>query len=143
MINFRALLAVSLIALPYTTPALALCLSYTKPVVVAGVLERATFPGPPNFESIPAGDEPEAGFYLKLKKPICVAGSIGSSVNEPAQNASLVQLILKQPGYDLFRPAIGRAIQVRGTLMSAFDGNHHAPLLLRHPVMVRPSSKRR
>ena len=36
------------------------CLKYEPEIVeVAGVLETKTFPGPPNYESIEAGDRPE------------------------------------------------------------------------------------
>jgi hypothetical protein len=143
MNNFRTLLVILVVALSFATPALAACFTYSKPVVIVGELERITFPGPPNFENISAGDEPQTGFYLKLAKPICVVGSLGSSVNEPVKDVSEIQLILAQRGYKLFQPAIGKIIRVRGSLMSAFNANHHAPLLLQHPVVVTLSGNRR
>lgn len=40
------------------------CISYAPDAVVAGTLERHTFPGRPNYESIAKGDEAESGFYM-------------------------------------------------------------------------------
>lgn len=118
------------------------CLSY-PPVTstITGTLVRLTFPGKPNFESIKAGDEPETGFYLQLKSPICTSGKPGSSVSEPKQNISLVQLVLQQRQYQQLRPELGKSVTLEGKLLSAFTGHHHAPLLLNNPSLVQKAGR--
>ncbi|MDW2981171.1 MAG: DUF4431 domain-containing protein [Rhodanobacter sp.] len=114
------------------------CLSYPPAIsVITGTLVRLTFPGRPNFESVGAGDEPETGFYLQLKSPICTIGELGSSVSEPRQNVTLVQLILQQRQYEQLSPELGQSVTLEGKLLSAFTGHHHAPLLLDNPSLVQ------
>jgi hypothetical protein len=113
------------------------CFSYSDTVTLQGTLERRTFPGPPNYESIHGGDQPETGFYLELPRPICTLASGGSEARE---NVRTVQLVLDSAGYDRLRPSIGRRTTVRGVLFSSLTGHHHAPLLLE---VARPSSPRR
>ena len=42
-------------------------------VTLSGVLERQTSPGPPNYDSIAAGDAPETYFVLRLEQPVCLS----------------------------------------------------------------------
>ena len=61
-----------------------------------GTLERKTFPGPPQYESIAAGDEPETVWLLKLDAPVCVSADPNdpSGINAAASSVGAVQLIL-------------------------------------------------
>jgi hypothetical protein len=108
------------------------CLRYEPDTVaVTGILTRVTFPGPPNYESIKDGDEPETGFYLRLEAPICTTASPDSADNNGAlQDVRLVQLVLDQAAYAHLRPHLGRRITLHGSLFAAVTGHHHAPLLL-------------
>ena len=47
------------------------CQNYQNAQLV-GTLQQQTFAGPPNYESIAAGDKAERYFLLKLSAPICV-----------------------------------------------------------------------
>lgn len=107
------------------------CLKYEPAVVsLSGELHRATFPGRPNFESIANGDEPETGFYLTLKEPLCTqADTVGEQ--EAHQNVREVQLVLTEQQYAQWRPQLGRQVTLQGGLFAAFTGHHHAPVLLR------------
>ena len=100
-------------------------------VRITGVLKRRTYPGPPNYESISRGDQPETGYYLSLPRPLCVqsAGS-DSTVNQRRANVRLVQLLLDSAAYAQLRPRLGRTVTLSGTLSSAVTGHHHAPVLL-------------
>lgn len=116
----------------------ATCLEYW-PVTstVTGRLQRMTFPGRPNFESIESGDEAETGFYLTPAKPLCTLQGAEPNLEAPAKNVRLVQLLLDQAQYDQLRPLLGHTVVLRGTLTSAHTGHHHAPLLLDEVVVVK------
>jgi hypothetical protein len=134
-IAFR--LALLSFAFALMSSAQAECLKYEPEVVtVSGKLVRKTFAGPPNYESVKAGDAPETGFYLALKRPICAIASQGSEDNESTTNVSLVQLVLDARGYEQLRPLLGKSVTIKGSLFSAHTGHHHAPLLLNFMGLV-------
>ena len=108
-------------------------------VILSGKLERHTYPGRPNYEDIKKGDEPETGFYLSLKKPVCY---VGDELSDPKQNVSLVQLVLDQKGYDELRPYLGKNIKLKGGLFGSHTGHHHAPILLENIVLLEPVNSR-
>lgn len=62
---FALMLAVS----PYTQ---ADCLEDGQDVRFVGSVSRETFPGPPNYENIDDGDEPETVWILTIATPNCV-----------------------------------------------------------------------
>ncbi len=104
------------------------CLRYEPDTVsLAGLLRQHTFPGPPNYESIKQGDQPETGYYLHPARPIC---TIASEVNGAARGVRLVQVVIDSAGYARLRPFLGQQVTLRGTLSRAMTGHHHAPLLL-------------
>ena len=108
------------------------CAAYEPAVTVAqGILRRKTFPGPPNYEDIAKGDEPETGFYLELARPLCVKGEQGEEAGYgPIEDVSLLQLILDKDGYDRYREHLDQPVTISGGLSPGFNGHHHAPLLL-------------
>jgi len=106
------------------------CLAYEPDTVaLTGRLERRTFPGQPNFESVARGDEAEPGYYLVVNRTLCVTRNL-DEVNQPAAGVGVVQLVLDQRGYDRLRPSLGHQVTVRGTLFHSHTGHHHAELLL-------------
>jgi hypothetical protein len=107
---------------------------------VSGTLRRLTFPGPPNYEDVHTGDEPETGFYLLPAAPLCAAGGGDEDLGGPRSDVRLVQLVLDSAGYAALRPQVGRAIGLRGTLFSSHTGHHHAPLLLNVLKPVLPET---
>jgi Domain of unknown function (DUF4431) len=102
-------------------------------VLLMGKLQRRTYPGPPNYESIAKGDAPETGFYLLLPKAVCTAGD---DFVDPQKDVRLVQLVLTKQGYEQLRPYLGRSVHLRGTLFGAHTGHHHAPVLLQFERMA-------
>jgi hypothetical protein len=119
----------------------AACFAYAPTVVtVSGKLERLTFPGAPNFQDVRQGDEPEPGFYLSLQTPICTTGDANSADAYPQKGVALIQLMLDKDGYDKLRPWLGKTISISGTLMAAFTGHHHAPLLIDKVSLVGSST---
>jgi hypothetical protein len=115
-------------------PALALasgCASYTE-AELTGKLVSDTFAGPPNYESIEAGDAKETYFFLSLSPPICVAKGQSDSALEPAQDGVVsVQLVLNgKSTYESLRPFLGKTITCRGSLFASHTGHHHAPVLM-------------
>lgn len=106
-----------------------------KTVILTGKLERRIYPGPPNYEDIKKGDQPETGFYLLLKEPVCY---VGDELSDPKQNVSLIQLVLDQKGYDELRPYLGKIIKLKGSLFGSHTGHHHTPILLENIVLSEP-----
>jgi hypothetical protein len=106
------------------------CLNYHSSVVLTGRLERRTFPGPPNYQDIRAGDTAETGYYLSLDSSVCTVGESDSADGYPVRDARLVQLVLNSSEYQRLQRSVGKKITVKGGLFAAFTGHHHAPLLL-------------
>jgi hypothetical protein len=120
----------------------AACLPYSPAVVtISGKLEELTFPGRPNFQDVRQGDEPETGFYLSLPAPICTVGEADSPDAYPQKSIVLVQLLLNQDDYDKLRPLLGKNISISGTLMAAFTGHHHAPVVIDKVSLVGNSAR--
>jgi hypothetical protein len=109
------------------------CLSY-EPVVVelTGVIVRETFPGPPNYESVKDGDQPEVHWLLNLPQPICVNEDKESPDLNPAQvGIRRIQLVFMDPkAYKSYKPLVGKTVLAKGTLYGAISGHHHTPVLL-------------
>jgi hypothetical protein len=116
------------------------CLPGQPSVVrLTGILERVTFAGPPNYESVQSGDAPENYFVLRLPAPVCVLDSDQSVIS-----TSRLQLFLESGQYDLFRPQLGKRITLPGELWPAETGHHHTPLMFtpaRGKISAHNSSK--
>jgi hypothetical protein len=112
------------------------CLKYEPDTVsLTGILRRHTFPGPPNYESISAGDEPETGFYLHLARPVCTLQR--DMIDYAQRGIRLVQLVLDSAGYATLLPHLGQRVTLRGTMFARITAHHHAPLLLE---VLRPAA---
>ena len=103
------------------------CLSYEPDtVVLKGTIQRHTFAGPPNYESVAKGDQAERVWVLHLAEPICVSAS---SDWEKETGVSDVQLVFaSRSGYD--KSLSGRKVDVTGTLFQAHTGHHHTKVLI-------------
>jgi hypothetical protein len=110
------------------------CLSYDAAgVQLTGMISRKTFPGPPNYESVRRGDEPETYWILHLAKPICTTASADSDAES---NVTEIQLILPPKYYAHFKKLLGRKdVMVVGQLMHAISGHHHTPVLVEVKTM--------
>ena len=106
-------------------------------VRLVGRLVRDTLPGPPNYESIAAGDSPQVVDFLILETPICtVPDSSGAGVSGGAQNVDTVQLDWAPRMWRTIRDLSGQAVVVTGTLRDQALGPDRAPLLI-DPKSVR------
>jgi hypothetical protein len=108
------------------------CFAYEPYVIkLKGSLLRKTFPGPPNYEDIHKGDQPETGWYLQLPKAICVAQDKHEPDLNPARkNIKTVQLVISGPLYKKYSSLVGKQVTATGTLFGAVSGHHHTPVLL-------------
>ena len=131
-LSFVVKASTSALLLVIVAQARADCLPYEPATVtLAGKLERKTFPGRPNYESVAKGDEAETGYYLVLRSGICTVASSYSPEAEAKKNIRLIQIVLDKDGYTKLRPDLGRTVRLRGQLFAEHTGHHHAPLLLR------------
>jgi len=112
------------------------CLKYEPDTVrVAGVIERDTFPGRPNYESIKNGDESEVYWILKLSNSVCVIG-IPNDVNQLENDITEMQLVLTEVQYNDYRMLIGKKVVVTGTLFHSISAHHKTAVLISVIKMV-------
>ena len=112
-------------------------LAFYAPEITAieGILERQTFPGPPNYESIFKGDTVERGWYLRLNQPIDVASSAFSSKlndDELEKNVQIMQIVVmtNEQAKQLKNIPSGKRLTIRGTLFHQLTGHHHSRVLI-------------
>lgn len=110
------------------------CLNYDEEVSISGHLERRTYPGRPNYESIAEGDEAEVHFYVKLDAPVCTNEGT-KPYDDARRDVDMIQLVLDEAGYRALRPLLGNRVTLTGYLYGSFSAHHHARLLLQAPKM--------
>jgi hypothetical protein len=100
-----------------------------QPITLSGRLTLRSFPGSPNYESIAKGDEKERVFILQLPKRICLTD--GGQFGDPRTKFVEVHVSSdRDEMIPVLRAGVGRRVRVTGTGFAAFDGHHHAPLVL-------------
>ena len=115
-------------ALP-SAAALAECLRFEPAEVeLSGTLAARVFPGPPNYESVVAGDRAERAFILTLTRAICVDADPQSEINGESQ-AGIQEIHIWWPDGDL-AVLVGKRVVVRGRLSTAVTGHHRTPVIL-------------
>jgi hypothetical protein len=93
-----------------------------------GIVTSRTVPGPPNYNSIAAGDYPETLFVLRLNEPICVSGDPSSRRNrESHSRVAEVQLLTRDVDPRRF---LNKQVRASGSLFSAHMGYHRTPVVL-------------
>jgi hypothetical protein len=90
------------------------CLQYGL-VSLTGVLVRQTYPGPPDYESITKGDEPQIILVLQLDSPVCVDESGSGYPGE--YNEREIQLDFGRDRYAQYRNLLGKRIIATGVLI--------------------------
>jgi hypothetical protein len=108
------------------------CLSYEPaPVTLTGKVTRKVFPGPPNYESVKAGDEPEVAWLLQLSKPVCVKADGKDEFNVAVERVAVIHLVLQGKQFSQLRRLERKgAVTLGGTLFHSFTGHHHAEVLM-------------
>jgi hypothetical protein len=96
-----------------------------------GTLRLRDHAGPPNYESVAAGDRLERHWMLVLDRPLYVAADPDSDLNhEGARRVEEVQLVvMPKSGVDASQHR-DRRIRVEGRLFTAHTGHHRTPVLL-------------
>lgn len=99
---------------------------------VVGTVARATFAGPPNYESIADGDKPETYWILTTSQSIviCPAGAEKSGGTATRAGQQRLQLILDDKQYELYGPLLNQRVSVKGKVWSAQTGHHHTGALV-------------
>jgi hypothetical protein len=109
------------------------CLSYEPAVVkVTGTIISRTYPGPPEYESIRRGDEPETYWLLALPRPVCVnQGDPEELTDDAKKNVRYIQLVFSsEKFYRTYRRLLGKRVVATGTLYGKFNAHHKTPVLL-------------
>lgn len=107
------------------------CLSYEPKIErIKGKIERITFAGPPNYESVKKGDKTEIYWILKLSNAVCVNNINNDELNVPETNLKEIQLVLKINQYKKYKRFIWKNVIVKGTLFHAFTAHHKTRVLL-------------
>ncbi len=105
------------------------CLDYEPEVVrLSGVLTSEVHPGPPDFESIEDGDQPETIWVIDLDAPICVRES--GEINSAEANVESVQFLQSEDQYGRNQRHRGRKVEITGSLSHAISAQHRRALLI-------------
>lgn len=127
----RSLIAVAAVA--FALPAAAqTCLKPGDAVEIAGKLTQITLPGPPNYQDISKGDRPEAGYYLKLDKPVCAAVSElqRDDLGQTKDDVQFVQLLKSSDDFPPSRTVLGMRQGYAGILVAPETAHHRTQLML-------------
>jgi hypothetical protein len=137
----RALMLLGLCLSPFAIAHATPCHQYEPAEsTLSGTLTRQVFPGPPSFEDVVTGDEPQVGFYLSLAEPLCMDGSENEADVSVEDGQTLVQLVLGAGDYDTLRPYLDQPVVLKGTLFGAVSGYHHTQVLLQQVEQVSGSA---
>lgn len=102
------------------------CLEY-EIVSLTGTLVRQTYPGPPDYESVTRGDEPQIIWVLLLDRRLCV---VDSNPGYPREyNEREVQLVLGADQYVQYRNLLGKKVIATGKLLHG-GGRYQKRLVL-------------
>ena len=96
--------------------------------VFEGRLTVQLFAGPPNYESIAAGDAEERALILELPERECVVGDDfieSGSTFDRVHVSSMDDALL-----DVLAASVGREVKIEGEAFGSHTGHHHAPLVL-------------
>lgn len=109
------------------------CFSYeSSGTKLAGRIKIMTFPGPPNYESVEKGDQPEVAWVLRLGKPVCVRKGQDNEFDVAESNVTDIQLVLEPEEFTKWR-VLARdryPVVVTGKLFHAHTGHHHTAVLM-------------
>lgn len=101
------------------------CVHEGQQVRLTGTLLQITYAGPPNYESIEQGDEPETYWVLQPDSKIrCAQDSYAFD------DYSKMQLVVNETAYRDYRSLVAHHVMVEGRLMYAITGHHHTSLLI-------------
>lgn len=101
------------------------CLEY-GPIRLVGTLVRQTYAGPPDYESVTKGDEPQIIWLLQLNERVCV----DSNARYPREPVAMeIELALPADQYARYRHLLGQKIIASGELVHG-GANYQKRLVL-------------
>lgn len=108
------------------------CLVDGESATLTGKVWRETFPGPPNYESIEAGDKPETHWILTTDQPYCgeaISFESGDTYRIPGE-LTRFQLVLDGDQYEDNQSLVFNNATVTGSLFAGHTGHHHTSMLI-------------
>jgi hypothetical protein len=143
--RYRYVLA--LIAISVCTPSNAdECLKDGQAVSFEGRVSRETFPGPPNYQSIDDGDQPETVWILTVDKAYCVTAESmeDGSTYEVAKSTTRFQLAFEDSSvYEKQRALVEQRAVVSGLLFAGHTGHHHTKALVSVKTIKAADAKKK
>lgn len=108
------------------------CLVDGETTTLTGKVWRETFPGPPNYESIEAGDRPETYWILTTEEAFCgeaLSFESGDTYRIPGE-LTRFQLVLDRDQYADNQSLVFDNATVTGSLFTGHTGHHHTSMLI-------------
>jgi hypothetical protein len=129
------LVTVALAALPRPVSAATQCVEYGT-ASLAGTLVRQTYPGPPDYESVRKGDEPQIIWVLQLEERTC---AYSDSTYTPRYGEREVQLVLEAEQYAQYRQFLGKRLIVTGELVRGSAQHEKRLVLIVREIEEKPT----
>jgi hypothetical protein len=111
------------------------CVEYGATSLV-GTLVRQTYPGPPDYESVTKGDEPQTIWVLQLDERACV---YSESTYASGYGEREVQLVLDAKQYAQYRTFLGKQLIVTGELGRGGARHEKRLVLVVHEMKKAPT----
>jgi Fe-S-cluster formation regulator IscX/YfhJ len=103
-------------------------LSYNPETVnLVGILHRVVVPGPPNYENITTGDQPETVWFVALHEQVTAQSNDNDSSHIGESAVEGIQLLLPENRYNHL---LNQKVVASGTLFDAHTVHHHTPVLM-------------
>ncbi|HWA01723.1 MAG TPA: hypothetical protein VG841_15550 [Caulobacterales bacterium] len=119
----------ALAALAAPQPAGADCLPFAQPAHVTGTLIERTYSGPPNYEDVTKGDQPETSFFVRLNSSVCV--NADPELGGDPATVDIVQLVITDAAsYRRYHSLLGQMVIADGEWMQAATGRDHTQRLI-------------
>ena len=119
------------------------CLHY-EPVKVTleGIMKEEVHPGPPNYERVEEGDQPETFWFLYLHAPICVFPDVNEPINSEFEgDVTKVHIVIFEHSlYRTKKHLLDHEIKIVGTLYHAHTIHHRTKVLITAEE-IEPSQK--
>jgi hypothetical protein len=101
-----------------------------EPIHISGILSLREFPGPPNYESVKAGDRSE-GAWLLTSTTISPAGK--------GKTEDYHLVILDDSLFAILKRCLGKRISVDGLVWQAVTSHHRTPYLITVKTITEPN----
>ena len=121
--------------LPLPAIAASQCVEYGT-ASLAGTLVRQTYPGPPDYESVTKGDEPQIIWILQLDVRTCAYSESTYAIGHAERE---VQLVLDAKQYAQYRKFLGKQLIVTGELLRGGARHEKRLVLVVHEMKKAPT----